>query len=251
MHKHLLRALGLSLLAALGLMAFAATGAQASGKIKVLGSIPLATGATVGAERDSLFQTLLVPALNIEIVCHNFSVVEGVITNGETGTGKAEVLYEECVVWSTEENAKGELLLVEELPCQLLDSVTGKAGHIRAKAKLLVILHGKAGEENTYVLASPQEVGASFAVIKFTKGTGCPLPTPVNITGSTVFQILEGDLNLHPTEEVVKVLIENSKVLSKLFPSDVLKYGENIAYVDGSAWLFLTGKHLGCKWGAL
>jgi hypothetical protein len=250
MHKHLLRTLGLSLLAALNLTAFASTGAQAAGQIKVEGSTALATGRTVGAERDSLFQTVLVPTLNIEIVCHNFSVEEGVITSGPNGEGLKKVLYEECVVWSTEENAKGELLLVEELTsCQILPE-----GHITASAKLLVFLHGPAGKEDTYVLAEPDTAGklgseGIFGQLKFTKGIGCPLPTPINMTGSIVFQVLAGDLQLGP--EVVKVLIESSKEIAKLFPCDVVKYGENVAYVDGSAWLFLTGTHKGLKWGAL
>jgi hypothetical protein len=249
MHKHLIRALGLSLLAALGLMAFAATGAQASGQIKVEGSTALATGRAVTGESDSLYLILVVLPLNIEIVCHHFTIEEGEITSGPNGEGKVKFLDEECFVWLIEENVKGELLLVEELPCQILDSVTGTVGDITAKAKFLAILHGGTGKENTYVLAEPLVAGGNFTTIKFTKGTGCPLPTPVNVTGSTVFQVLAGDLLLGP--EVVKMLIENSKELSKLFPSDVLKYGENVAYMSGSAWLFLEGTHKGLKWGAL
>ena len=55
MHKHMLRALGLSLIAALGLMGLTAGGAQAealkgvAGKIKVLG-VDAAAGTTITGE---------------------------------------------------------------------------------------------------------------------------------------------------------------------------------------------------------
>jgi hypothetical protein len=246
MRKHPIKVLCLLLLAALGLMVFAASAAQASGQVKILGL--LNTG-DVGGEPDSLYITLLVPALHFEIACDGFTVEEGSITSAGTGTGLGKILYERCLVFESLEVGKGELILGKELPCQVLDAVTGAPGHIKASVNFLVILHGPVGEKDSYLLATPDNKEGIFATIKFSGGTGCPLPLVTKVTGSTVAQVLAGDLNLGP--EVINVLIESSKALSKLFPSHVLKYGANTAYVDGSAWLRLLGVHLNCEWGVL
>jgi hypothetical protein len=241
MHKHTLKALGLSLIAALGLMAFSAGAAQA-GEIQVEGSAALATGRTVNATQEGE-GTLLVPSLNIEIVCKKLTAANTTVTSGPLGTASAEVLYEECVVWSIQKET--EKLIEVLTSCQILASgATKTKGHITAKGVGKIILHNANTE--TFLLAE----GAPFATVEFTKGIGCALTNPVKVSGAVVFKVVTGNLIPSAANKVVKPLIEASKTLQKLI-GDKLLYGVNEAFIDGSALLELTGSHAGLKWGAL
>jgi hypothetical protein len=246
MHKHMLRALGLSLIAALGLMAFSAANALAAGEILVEGSAALATGRTATGKQEGE-GTLKVPALNIEIVCKKLTAGAGTkIISGPLGTLLAEVLYEECVVWSIK---KESLELIEVLTtCQILASgATKTKGDITAVGTGSVVLHNI---NEVYLLAEGETVGGvkqPFATVEFTKGIGCPLATPVKIIGSAVFKHITGNLNTGAA--VVEPLIESSEAIQKLL-GDKLLYGVNEAFIKGSALLALTGTHAGLKWGA-
>jgi hypothetical protein len=248
MHKHMLRALGLSLIAALGLMAFSAANALAAGEILVEGSAALATGRTVGGEKDGTVEnTLKVPALSIEIVCKDFSV-NGTVLSGPAGTALAEVLYKECVVWSIK---KETLELIEELKtCEILASgATKTKGDITALGIGGVLLH--TGIE-TYLLAEGETVGGvkqPFAIVEFTKGIGCPLSTPVKVTGSAVFKVVTGNVNVGGDGPQVKPLLEASEAITALL-GDKLLYGINPAFIKGAGKVFLTNTDVGLKWGA-
>lgn len=253
MQKHSFRTLGLSLLAALSLMALGVAGAQAAnlvngttngaGKIKILGAdasgFPIsATGEQEGSG------TLLIPALNTEIVCEKLTVVAANTKITSIDGGSAEVLYEKCEYWGTKttKHVSGvELLeLTVKLPCEILeDSATLAAKAITAKGTLLVFLH----EGRSYVLAE----GAPFASVLITTPSECPLPKLVNVSGSLVFEVTTGDLNVGGA--VLKILIKASKALSGsgLFP-DKLLFGANTAYVDGSAEVWLASD---CTWGVI
>jgi len=215
MHKHMLRALGLSLIAALGLMGLTAGGAQAealkgvAGKIKVLG-VDAAAGTTITGEQEGQ-GTLLIPALNTEIVCDKFKVLEGKVLSGSKGEALAELLYEECAYWAT----KGvNQELTTKLPCEILEEGTKAKGAILAKAKLLVVLHEvSAGVSDTYILASADnetEIG-TIASISVTTPSDCPLPKLVEV-GTVVFKVTLGDLALGQAEELY-VLATASKAL--------------------------------------
>jgi len=256
MHKHMLRALGLSLLAALGLMAFTAAGAQAealagkAGKIKVLGVDGAANTLVTGEQEGA--GTLLIPGLNTEIVCQRAHVLGGVILSGAEGKALAEILYLECVYWGTKTNVKGELELTTKLPCEILEDTNKAKESILAKVILLVVLHEvSAGVSDTYVLVTGdkegKEEGPLASVLVTTPGE-CPLPKLVEVTGSVVFQVPLGDLALGQPEELY-VLIKASKEFTKagLF-TDKLKYGVNEAFIDASALLWLIND---CKWGLI
>jgi len=258
MHKHMLRALGLSLLATLGLMAFTAAGAQAealkgvAGRI-LIGGVDATTGTIIEGSQENA-GTLLIPALNTEIVCQKIKVVTGkVIGKGE---GLGEILYEECAYWGTKtkiEGGKEILELTTKLACEILeDSETKAPEAIVAKAKLLVVLHEvSAGVSDTYILAEADNAtgaeGTLASVLVKTPGE-CPLPKLVEVTGSVVFKVTLGDLNLGQAEELY-VLVTASKELSKagLF-TDKLKFGINPAFIDGSALLWLASK---ANWGLI
>jgi hypothetical protein len=251
MHKHMLRTLGLSLIAALGLVAFSAANALAApepGQVLVEGSTTLANERTVGAKQEGE-GTLLVPGLNIEIVCQKLAAGTNTkVISGSAGTALAEILYQECVVWSTEGSPQKLIEILKS--CQILASgVTKTVGDITATGVGKVLLKEK-GSTETYLLAEGETVGGvvqPFATVEFTKGIGCPLATPVKITGTAAFKVGAGNLNTSP--EVVEPLVESSGAIQKAL-GGVLKYGINEAFIDGSALLKLTGSHEGLKWGA-
>jgi len=247
MHKHMLRALGLSLLAALGLMAFAAAGAQAealagvAGKIKIL-KVDATAGTAVTGKQEGA-GTLLVPGLSTEFVCQKVKVVEGKVLSGAKGEGLGKVLYEECVAWGTKKNAAGEQELTTILPCELLeDESPFTKGGIVATALLLVVLH----EGDTYILAEGDPKEKAFGSILTTTPGECPLPKLVEVKGSVVFQAITGDLALGQPE-VKEILVEAKKSISALF-TDKLFYGINESFIDGKALLSLPS---GCTWGLI
>jgi len=248
MHKHMLRALGLSLLAALGLMAFTAAGAQAealkgvAGKIKVLG-VDAVGPITVLGEQEKL-GTLLVPGLKFEIVCEKVDVLEGKIISGAKGEGLAELLYLECVTWN--------LGLTVKLPCELLEDASPfAAGSILAKVKLLVVLHEvSAGVSDTYILATAdneKEEGA-LASILYSTPSECPLPKLTEVKGSVVFKVTLGDLSLKQPEELYVLATASQELSSSGLFTDKLFYGVNEAFIDGSALLWLASD---CNWGLI
>lgn len=253
MSKHALKTLGLSLMMALGLMAFAVGSAQAEnltpasrihGKILILGKELKATVTGV-AETTGV---LLVPSLGIEISCPTFTVIEGVV-NGTAaiGHGVGVVLFEGCQVFPIEKVLPFNLTSKEPLPCLPLDSVTGKDGHIRAQALLLVALH----ENKDYLIAEPLNLAGPLSTIKFSEKTGCPIPLKQEVTGEIAFLINTGDLH-NGGVAVKQILISGGdhKLLQELFGIKLL-YGINEAFIDGSANLSLTGEHKECTWDVL
>ncbi len=252
-NKHVVKVLGLSLMAALGLMAFTAVGAQAAnlsppfthGKTFVLG---VNTGLTSVIGTAEGTGTLLVPALSVEISCTDFEVLNGTV-NSE-GHGTAKVLFLGCQVFSI--NAKGELTSAEPLPCQLLDSVSGKVGHVTAEALVLVALH----ENKDYLIFEQLNLVETtpLATLKYTAGTGCPIPLKQEVKGRVVFEILTGDKHNGgaEVENAVGAKIQGgSKVTQELFTSKLL-YGINESFIDGKANLKLTAEaQKNCKWGVL
>ncbi len=244
MRKHPLRVLGALLLSVLGLMAAGPASSQAEGGIKIEASGPLATGKTFTAGAADGQIRLVVPAIHIEVSCPKFSVTEGKILSGIEGKALIEYLLEECITAEevtdkeAEEGKKGELL-----PCKIEKGEKSTAGHITMIASLLVILHNAA----TYLLGSP-DVLTKLASFKYEKGTGCPLPLAVDITGNPVYEVAQGDINRDG--EKLEPLIKSSRAIQQLFePTDKLRYGANIAYFVGSMRWKLNGTHAGRVWG--
>jgi hypothetical protein len=141
----------------------------------------------------------------------------------------------------------GALTSEKALPCEPLDSGSGKAGHILVDALILIVLH----EKKVYLIFEQLNLEAAvpLSTIKYTSGTGCPLPLKQEVSGRLVFEINSGDLNTGA--EVKEPLITSgSKATQELFTSSVL-YGVNPSFLDGSATLALGGIHLGCTWGVI
>lgn len=243
MPNHMLRISGLLLIAALGLMMFAAEGVLAEelkgtpGEIRIAGA-PAKSGQPVRGEQVG-GGTLLIPALNTEIVCQKANILSG--STLSSSSVLSEILYQECVYWGTKKvlhEGVELLVLTAKLPCEILEEGTTASGSIFAKVKLLVVLHESLSKvKDTYVLVEPDEL-SSIAGVLTTTPSECPLPKLVTISGSTVFQVTLGDLILNQPEELY-VLLKSDKTIAKLF-SDKLLFGTNEAHVDGSAllWLF-------------
>jgi len=256
MHKHMLRALGLSLMVALGLMGLTAAGAQAEALAGVAGRILIggadaANGTLILGEQENAV-ALLIPALNAEIVCEKVKVLEARVIG--KGQALATLLHEKCVTWATKKNAAGEQELTTQLPCELLeDEFPFTKEGIVGKVILLVVLHEvSAGVSDTYLLVSGdnkegKEAGPLFSVL-YTTPSECPLPKLTEVTGSVVLKVILGDLNLGQKEELY-VLAFASKALSSsgLF-TDKLKYGTSEAFIDGSALLWLFSH---ANWGLI
>jgi len=254
MHKHILIALGLSLIAALGLMALTAAGAQAealkgvAGKMLIGGAeAPIGT-TTLGEQEGSA--TLSVPGLNFEIVCEKLKILEGKVI----GKGRALVtlLHEGCVMWGTK-LVEGKTVLTTKLPCEILEDASPFAGgSIIDKLILLVVLHEvSAGVSDTFILVAGDKEGTEegpLASVLFTTPSECPLPKLSQITGSYVLKVTLGDLNLGQKEELY-VLATASKAFSSsgLF-TDKLNFGVNEAFIDGSTLMWLASD---ANWGLI
>jgi len=235
---------------AFSLMAFTAVGAQAAnlsppfthGKTFVLGvntGLTLITGTAVGA------WTILVPALGFETVCSDIEVPSA--TMSAEGHGTITLLLLGCEIWSI--NAEGKL--IEKLPCQLLDAVSGKIGHVTVKALTLIVLH----ENKDYLILEQINLEAvPMATLKYTSGTGCPIPLKQDVLGRVVFEILTGDKHNGgvEVENSVGLLIKaGSKAVQELFTSE-LKFGPGTSFIHGHAVLKLTSEaQKNCKWGVL
>jgi hypothetical protein len=254
MSKHVLRALGLSLLAALGLMAFAAAGAQAANltapwthsKIIILGKEKLEASVTGEADGKG---TLLVPGLGIEITCDSFDVTGGLVNfTSEEGHGEGLVLFLKCLVYAIEKTLPFKLTSETPLPCLPLDVKNGEDGSIHAEALFLVVLH----EGLNYLIAEQVKLIETLPLseIVFSPGTGCPIPLKPKVFGSVPFLIEKGDL-VHNQEDVIVLIKGDGHSLPPLFGTKLLYGAATEAYLDGSASLKLIGAHLGCKWGVI
>jgi len=254
MHKHMLRALGLSLLAALGLMAFTAAGAQAealkgvAGKIKIAGADAAAGTLVEGSQEGS--GTLKIPALNTEIVCEKVKVLKGEIISGSKGEGLGQLLYEECVTWGTK--GANQELTTKLAECEILEHSASLAkGAILANALLLVVLHEvSAGVSDTYILAEPDPSVSTttLANVLYTTPSGCSLPKLIEIKGSVVFKVTLGDLALGQAEELYVLGTASKELSSSGLFTDELKFGINPAFIDGSALLWLASDK---NWGVI
>jgi hypothetical protein len=241
--RHGLKVLGLSLLASLSVMAFTAVGAQASGLINSgefliedgIGSGGLKTGLltfkqvgitseTISGEQTVLWGELLILELELVLKCKTAAVSEATIS--ALGHGKAKIVFSAC---------------------ELRDHLGNPSGcivhPIKALVLALVILHG--ANLHPYLLFEPQsgEVFATVTLLDEPLGV-CLLPTPVDVTGKVVAEILK------PLEHQVKPLIAVNSGTLTLFPSHILKYGENEAHLTTEALVHLTGANDGKKWSA-
>ncbi len=224
-----IKVLGLMLIAALAVMAFTAAAAQA-GEYKINGS----TLTTLGLASESVEGTvaegeLLVPGLSLNINCKK-GTFTGTIKKG--GGASAKILYSECEVlgnkfcktYETKANMESEV----------------NAGNLVAEGSGEIILMG----EKHYLLVSS---GATpFTTVYFTKSTkGCTLPLEETVSGSTVF-LLPTALTSLVTQTVETI---PQATLETLFATDILKYGNQTAWLDGGKTsVVLSGANKGKPW---
>lgn len=227
-----IKVLGLMLVAALAVMAFTASAAQA-GEYRIEGKTLTEKGLASESVSGTLAKgKLLVPGLALTFVCLKGKGTGTVLLGG---TAHATILFEEC---SVEGN---KFCKTYETKAKMESEV--EPGNITASGLGEVILM----EGKHYLLVSS---GAGiFSQIFLTKSTkGCTLPLEETVTGSTVFSL--------PTALTSSVNQTLSTIpqaeLEKLFPSDVLKYGNQTAWLDegGSTNLALSGANIGKAWGA-
>jgi hypothetical protein len=227
--KHL-RMLGLGLMAALSLMAFVGA-TQAS-------ALWLESGATIAAnlpgnakivglesEHAVVHSVLEVPAKELEILCKAAKAAGGQLLSGTVlVSGKLE--FSECQTFQKKVLSKG---------CTPAEPIVSE------KILAHLILH-PAGEL-TYALIEPEAPATRFALIDFNEET-CALPD-TNVTGSVVAECLGEEWQLMATTKVDYCLSELKNHLiteapRALFPSDVLKYGANEAFIHGVLNVFLN-----------
>jgi len=243
--KQGLKALGLSLLAVLGLMAFAASGAQASGKVLVEGLTPPFTVGITGGTDALTSDRLWILNLNMELACPETTVTEGLLTS--VGHMSATVKFGNCTVQGT--TAAGALIGSSCVP---------NPNSVTFKVLALVILHegntkltldGLGGEEHKlpknglpYLLFTPPD-GLTFLTVT-NSDEECLLPESATVKGCFVAKF-------HTTGDQAVHLIDTRGMLS-LFGCE-LRYGSNVAHLEGDKLLELTnsahGNHKGLKWG--
>ena len=231
---------GLLAVAALGVMAFASS-AQALTPKFLIAKAAVAAGlnATVSGVAEGT-ATLSIPALNAEINCKKFSVLEGVASSGTDGKGK--ILHEECsvLVESTKEEAIG---------CEIVTADTGSVQkHITSTA---LILPTELANGTPAVLSE-----AIVATVLTKPEQGCVLPTTTKIKGEYCSKIAAGNdttevlIQSSPTiqkECVERTTLEGSTIGAGF--KDKLLFGAQEAFITGTSKMFLTGAHKGLTLG--
>ena len=234
--KHGLRLSGLLAVVALGVMAFAGS-AQALTPTFLVGGVSGTTlPATIGAKQVGT-GTMLVPGLNFQLSCKEFSVEKGDIVSGSDA--KSVLLYKGCTTLDVKTLAESPCEVVEPIKAEALllpaETTDGKFAILAEKIKALVklILVG--------TLPAPKP---------------CILPEDNTVTGEVCFKITDA------TNDTVAPLIEapatcknrstleglNNEVTTGGFP-DLVKYGAQPVTLDGKAVLSLIEGHNGLTLG--
>ncbi len=235
--RHGIKVLGLSLLAALGLMAFAAS-AQASGEFLVEVGGVKKTFTEHGISSESVTGTiaegeLLVPGL-LTINCTG-GTFTGTLLLG--GTVHANLLYSGCSVLG---NAFCKPF---ETHAKMLTNLAADRGFISASGLGLLELMGS----KHYLLVESTEAAAFSTIYLTPAAAGCALPLESKVFGSTVLE-LPTALTMLLTQTVKTI---PQAELESLWPSDILKYGNQNAWLDGgTASVVLAGALADKFWGA-
>lgn len=174
----------------------------------------------------------LVPNFGFVIACTG-TTLSGTILLG--GTAHATALFSGCSVEGNKFCKTYETKLKMESETEPGFILTGGLG-------ALVTIGGE------HYLLIEGSGGAPFTTIFFTKmSKGCTLPLENTKTGSFV---MKAPTALTPSVAQSVETISQSE-LEKIFPGDILKYGNQPGWIDGgSVTLSLTGANKGQKWGA-
>jgi hypothetical protein len=226
-----------------GVMAMSASSAQAALSWLVLNSAGTEAKelkAAVEGKNETLWLLLLthVVGLKIEINCMKFTLSGVNLEAGGTLTTGGKVRFEECEVWSLKANGELETLLEckphsSGLPAGTIDTNKGKGA---------LVLHELAGGGKEVLTKIEPEVGTTFATV-LTEGCALPESNPIN--GVLYLKDCEGKATVHALEH----LIEQGPLTSLFIGKDTAEHLETS--IDGSAWVFLGGSHVGLKWSAM
>jgi hypothetical protein len=230
--KHGLKALGLSFLAALGLLALTAAGAAATawdvnGTLMSEALLPEMDGAL---KESALIVTKNGIGQALIIHCSEFTVTAG---NLHLKDGTATIQYDNttCLTLINGMNQKN---------CG--HEVVGGINMLPFQARILPVLHNGV----VYLLAEPQS-GTAFTQVHY--GGLCSLPL-VSIGGTVTFECEDGKLVPRSCEvPAVKQLVR--PVTNQALFGDELKYGANLATLQGEAEVFLKGAHANLPFNAL
>lgn len=225
------RALGLALLVVCLTMAAAVAPVAQAGEFTLNGG----TFTSKGLASESISGVgaggkLLVPGLALTFVCAKDKLTGTILLGGVV---HATVLFEECGIEGNKFCKLYETKAKMESEVEPGFIVTSGLGE-------LVLMEGK-----HYLLISS---GAGIlTVLYLTKATkGCTLPLEEAKTGSFV---LEAPTALIPSVKQTLTTIPQAE-LEKLFPSDILKYGNQKGWLDsGTLSLELSGANKGKTWG--
>jgi hypothetical protein len=221
---HRWKVLTFAAFAALAVMGVAAGSAQATGNWRIEG-VNVAAEKVVESEEDTMFE-LLIPNLNLEVLCNAFKVDEGKIL--PTGGSLAKLSFRKCETFQASP-------LVKLSACEPVN------GEFSFLVKDLLILHNG----RTYDLFSPDvQAGEEkpLGTIKF--GEECAISS-IPIKGSFVME----DCNEPLENEAVRHLLQQAP--ASLFPNDVMHFGAGEVRLDGSLWLKLGGAEAGKKFSGL
>jgi hypothetical protein len=214
---------GLCLMLVLTLVGLSAAAAQAAPKFKILNK-DIAGTVGIESESDQDFM-LLIPAKNLEVLCEQFAIEDGLLFVG--GKGLAKPSFTQCVVRMIS-------------PLDTLKSCTVTVTSSPVVGSLILL--GK----TTYALIEPDEVSV-FATLNFS-GAGCVLPAHVNITGALVLEDCGGEAK-DLAVELVRHLVEQAP--EELFPEYTLHYGASTARLDGSVRGKLTAPNVNEFWSGI
>jgi hypothetical protein len=187
---------------------------------------------TLGGEIDGTHGVLLtkIAGLKVEFLCKKFTVNEGKLQL--EGKVLGALTFHECITKINE---------ATQAACEPVAEKVSKGLIKTLKIKGQMLLHKLAdGTIHKILVAEPDETTA-FAHIEM--GPECAIGTNVLVFGKFAIQDSE------PTTHLIKHLIKEFAPLTHLWVISLT--AEHKATIDGAAWVFLTGAHVGFEWAGL
>lgn len=248
MRKHGPKVFGLCMLAALGVMAFASASAQASpgafwellnqaGQLVKIGVPNDTLLPSLGASLENNHGVLLtkVAGITVEILCTAMTLEEAKLLLEGKLLGK--IKFSGCKI---------KLNGVVSAPCEPHTGAE-KGVILTLRLKGLIELHTLAGGEKHHIVKflddkEPFPNTDHFVTIELSEE--CAIGERLPVFGT--FSAKECNIKEFLTH-LVNHLWEEFKPLTELWV--ISNTAEHKATVDGSALVFLTGEHMGLKWG--
>lgn len=243
--------LGLLAVAALSAMALAVASAQALTPGFLIGGKPVGTlVATVGAEQEGT-GTLLVPTLNFQINCTNFTVDEGNI-NSNTDA-KFILLYTGCTTLTNDTKAEIKCEVVEPIKAEALllatELTNAESAVLAEKIKAVINLTHEGDLTKVCILPFQTTVkGEACLIVELAINNP---PEPLVRTNDTLqtrcaaLTQLEGVWANAPLGKTHDEILKMEETVPPTVVLDKLLFGAQPVTIDGSATVKLTGTHKG------